>query len=459
MRQLWETGWMHNRVRMIVASFLTKDLLIDWREGERVFMEWLIDGDPTSNNGGWQWAASTGSDAQPYFRIFNPVTQGRSAATRMARTSEVGSRTARRAERARPRPLEVREPAGRVPPAHRGPRPASRSGARGVPACARARCAAVSGALDIRIGVSSCLLGAEVRFDGGHKRDRFVTDQLGEFVEWTPFCPELEAGLGVPRPAMRLVEAEGAPRLVETASGRDHTDALEDATARQIERIGALDLCGYVLKRGSPSCGMERTKVYRANAMPSHDGVGVFARALLARFPALPVEEEGRLNDPVLRENFIERVFAYRRLKDLFGGPWRSGDVVAFHTRHKLQLLAHSRSNYDALGRAVASVAATPQDAFEADYTRAFMQTMAIPATRGRNTDVLQHAAGHLKHIDAGPRRELADLIHDYRNGFVPLVVPITMLRHHARVGSVAYLCGQTYLEPHPKELMLRNHV
>jgi len=311
----------------------------------------------------------------------------------------------------------------------------------------------------IRVGVSSCLLGSQVRYDGGHKRDRFVDDQLGEFVDWVTFCPEVEAGLGVPRPAMRLVGASGAPRLVEIASARDHTDALEAATRRQMERLAELDVCGYVLKKGSPSCGMERVKVYGDEAMPSHDGVGVFARALLASFPSLPVEEEGRLKDAVLRENFIERIFAYQRVKDLFRGDWTAGEVVAFHTRHKLQLLAHSTKIYNALGRAVANGMKRDREAFARDYTDAFMKAMAIPATRGRNTNVLQHAAGHLEHLAPASRQELAELIHEYRRGLVPLVVPVTLLRHHARTGEVAYLQGQTYVEPHPRELMLRNHV
>jgi uncharacterized protein YbgA (DUF1722 family)/uncharacterized protein YbbK (DUF523 family) len=312
----------------------------------------------------------------------------------------------------------------------------------------------------LRVGVSSCLLGSQVRYDGGHKRDRFVDDQLGEFVDWVAFCPEVEAGLGVPRPAMRLVADPGrAPRLVEIGSGCDRTDALEVATRRQIERLAELDVSGYVLKKASPSCGMERVKVYCDGAMPSRDGIGVFARALLEHFPSLPVEEEGRLNDAVLRENFIERIFAYQRVKDLFRGDWTSGDAVRFHTRHKLQLLAHSTTLYDALGRAVAKVADRDRETFARDYTGEFMKAMSIPATRGRNTNVLQHAAGHLEHLAPAARQELAELIHEYRRGLVPLVVPVTLLRHHARTGEVAYLQGQTYLEPHPRELMLRNHV
>ncbi len=314
----------------------------------------------------------------------------------------------------------------------------------------------------IRLGVSSCLLGNAVRFDGGHKHDRFVTDGLGAFVEWVSVCPELEAGLGVPRPAMRLVEDgdDRGVRLVETASGLDHTAAMERYTQKRVRALRNLGLCGYVLKKGSPSCGMERVRVHPAGGgMPRNDGRGVFAAVLMAALPSLPVEEEGRLNDPVLRENFIERVFAYRRLQDVFQGRWTNGQVVRFHTAHKLQLMAHSPSAYRELGRLVAEVKQRPRAIFRDLYCDLFMQAMRRRASRGRNANVLQHAAGHLKHIDAGARQELAHLIHDYREGLVPLVVPVTLLRHHTRTWNVEYLNGQTYLEPHPKELMLRNHV
>jgi len=203
---------------------------------------------------------------------------------------------------------------------------------------------------------------------------------------------------------------------------------------------------------------MERVKVYAGSGMPRHDGVGLFARALMRGFPTLPVEEEGRLNDPVLRENFIERLFAYRRVRDLVLSERSAGDVVAFHTAHKLQLMAHSRAEYDELGRMVAAVTRFDRTAFASEYQQRFMAAMAIPTSRGRNANVLQHAAGHLD-LDSASRQELATLIHEYRRGLVPLIVCITLLRHHTRMGDVRYLDGQTYLEPHPKELMLRNHV
>ncbi len=312
----------------------------------------------------------------------------------------------------------------------------------------------------IRLGVSSCLLGDEVRFDGGHKRDRFVTDLLGTFVEWVSVCPEVEAGMGIPRPALRLTGDSDAPRMLEIKSGRDHTEAMKRFSGRRVRALRDLDLCGYILKKDSPSCGMTRVRVYGDKNMPNRKGRGLYASALMTAYPNLPVEDEGRLNDSKLRENFIERVFAYRRLCRLFRGRWTRGQVVAFHTAHKLQLMAHSTVAYRELGRLVAALKQTPRSTFRQDYERGFMGALTRVATRGRNTNVLQHAAGHLKsNLDSDSRAEMAQLIHDYRNGLVPLVVPVTLLGHHVRRQEVDYLAGQVFLEPHPRELMLRNHV
>ncbi len=312
----------------------------------------------------------------------------------------------------------------------------------------------------IRLGVSSCLLGNEVRFDGGHKRDRFVTDLLGRFVEWVPVCPEVEVGMGTPRPALRLVGEGDSVRMVEIKSGRDHTRAMERYSARRVRALRGLELCGYILKKDSPSCGMTRVKVYGEKRMPTRQGRGLYASALMEAYPNLPVEDEGRLNDPKLRENFIERVFAYQRLSCLFRGRWTRGQVVAFHTAHKLQLMAHSTVAYRELGRLVATLKQTPRAVFREQYESGFMEALSQLASRGRNANVLQHAAGHVKKkLDSASRGELADLIHDYRKGLVPLVVPLTLVGHHVRCQDVDYLKGQVFLEPHPKELMLRNHV
>jgi uncharacterized protein YbgA (DUF1722 family)/uncharacterized protein YbbK (DUF523 family) len=312
----------------------------------------------------------------------------------------------------------------------------------------------------IRIGISSCLLGAEVRFDGGHKRDLFLTDVLGRFVEFVPICPEVEAGFGTPRETMRLEQNTREVRLITTRTKRDVTERLALWSERRVEEIAGEDLCGYVLKKDSPSCGMERVKIYDAQGSPSRKGRGIFAERLLARFPALPTEEEGRLVDPLLRENFIERVFAYRRLRSLFRPRWTVGDLVAFHTAHKLAIMAHSPAAYRRLGGLVAAARARTRDDLAREYSSGFMSALAIVATRARHTNVLQHMAGYFtRQLDAGSRAELAGTITDYNRGLVPLIVPITLLRHYVRQHRVEYLAGQTYLDPHPKELMLRNHV
>ena len=313
---------------------------------------------------------------------------------------------------------------------------------------------------DIRIGISACLLGEQVRFDGGHKRDHFLTKILGPHVEYVPVCPEVEMGLGTPRETLRLVRSPAGVRMITTRTGIDHTEGMEEWSAGRLDDLARQDLSGYVLKKDSPSCGMERVKTYGSDGPPTRNGRGIFATALLERLPLLPVEEEGRLGDATLRENFIERVFAYRRLKDLFASRWTVGTLVRFHTAHKMSLLAHSTTAYNALGRIVATASGRPRPELRHDYETLFMSTLAVPATRARHTNVLQHMAGHLKKVvDDESRQELASSIDEYRRGLVPLVVPLTLIRHHVRREGIEYLRGQIYLEPHPRELMLRNHV
>lgn len=312
----------------------------------------------------------------------------------------------------------------------------------------------------IRIGVSTCLLGEPVRYDGGHKRDPLLTHLLAQYVTFVAVCPEVELGLGVPRPTLRLVSGDDGPRMVFHDSDRDITADMQRFAARRVKALEAQDLCGYVLKSNSPSCGMERVRVYNAKGMPHKNGTGLFAAALLAHLPLLPVEEEGRLHDPALRENFLERVFAFHRVKRVFRGRWRPGDVVAFHTREKLLVLSHEPEGYRALGRLVADIQQHPRAEFAATYQQRYMQALGKHATRGRHTNVMQHMAGYLKdHLDADAKAELGGLIDDYRKGLLPLIVPVTLIRHHVRRFDVAYLADQYYLQPHPKELMLRNHV
>jgi len=312
----------------------------------------------------------------------------------------------------------------------------------------------------VRIGISSCLLGNNVRFDGGHKKDPFLVETFGRFVEWVAVCPEVEMGLGTPRETLRLERRGGLVRLVMPKSGADHTDAMRAWAGKRLDQLSEADLSGFVLKKDSPSCGMERVKLYDENGGPARTGRGVFAEALLRRFPTLPVEEEGRLGDMRLRENFVNRIFAYHRLTAFFSARWTLGGLVAFHTAHKLLLMAHSPAAYQSLGRLVARAKGRPRQPLHHAYQRAFMDALARPAARKRHTNLLQLMVGYCsKQLSVDERQELAGLIEDYRRGLVPLVVPLTLVRHHVRRFDVRYLRGQVHLEPHPKELMLLNHV
>jgi len=312
----------------------------------------------------------------------------------------------------------------------------------------------------VRLGISACLLGEEVRYDGGHKRDGFLTGTVGRFVEWVPVCPEVEAGLGTPREPIRLVSAAGRIRVLGVKTNGDVTGQLQKLSVRRVAELAAMSLDGYVLKKDSPSCGLLRVKVYSDQGPPIRSGRGIFASTLAESLPLLPLEEEGRLQDPTLREGFIERVFAHRRLRELLSKPLRLGALVDFHARHKLQLMVHSPDAYRRLGRLVANAKGRPSRDLAKEYGEAFMGALAVPASRGRHVNVLQHIAGYFQdRIDAAARRDIADTIEDYRRGLVPLVVPITLVTHHARTCEIQYLLTQAYLQPHPKELMLRNHV
>lgn len=312
----------------------------------------------------------------------------------------------------------------------------------------------------IRIGISSCLLGEAVRFDGGHKRDSFLADTFGRWVEWVSVCPEVEFGLGTPRPTMRLERQGSRTRLVTPKTGEDHTEPMTAFSRRRADELAREDLVGYVLKKDSPSCGMERVKVYDRHGTPARTGVGLYAAALQARFPLLPIEEEGRLSDPRRRENFVERVFAYRRLRTFFSGRWTIGGLVGFHTAHTLLIMSHSTVAYQRLGRLVASARTLERATLRERYECGFMEALGASATPRRHANVLQHMIGHFRaKLDPASRQELVTCVDEYRRGRLPLIVPVTLIRHHVRAQGVAYLAGQLYLEPHPKELMLRNHV
>ncbi len=312
----------------------------------------------------------------------------------------------------------------------------------------------------IRLGVSSCLLGAKVRFDGGHKRDRFLNDVLGEWFEWVAVCPELDIGLGIPRPSIRLVLDQPFPRLIQPVTGEDLTERMEEYSQTKVTELMAGDLDGYILKRASPSCGMERVKVFGKGGSPTKNGVGVFARILMERWPMLPVEEEGRLNDPVLRERFIEHVFCRHRWSSLVRRGLTRRGLVEFHTAHKLVLRAHNEAGYRRLGQIVASAGTVSDSELFSTYEAEFHDTLNTKATIKRHANVLYHVLGYLKLVlDPFEKKEAVQLIEDYRLGLVPLIVPITLLRHHIHKHEIEYMMGQIYLEPHPREMMLRNRV
>lgn len=312
----------------------------------------------------------------------------------------------------------------------------------------------------IRIGISSCLLGERVRYDGGHKLDHFLKDTLGAYVEWVPVCPEVEAGFPVPREPMRLAGDVAAPRLVTVRSGIDHTERMTRWAEAKIGMIQRMDLCGFVFKSRSPSSGMRGVKVYGPSGVPTHAGVGIFARMFMDRFPFVPVEDEGRLHDPSLRENFIERIFVYRRWKELVRGRVALLELVSFHTDHKLLILAHSPRHYTQLGRIVAHAKEKDRQALLNEYFTVLMDGLKLIATTKKNTNVLQHIAGYFKtQLSSDEKRELLDVIDAYHKGIVPLIVPMVLINHYVRKYDEQYLKRQFYLHPHPAELMLRNHV
>jgi uncharacterized protein YbgA (DUF1722 family)/uncharacterized protein YbbK (DUF523 family) len=307
-----------------------------------------------------------------------------------------------------------------------------------------------------RLGVSACLLGHPVRYDGGHKRDAFVTATLGPFVDWVPVCPEMELGLGAPRPPIRLVGDAKAPRLVVERTGDDITAGMRRLARERAGALADLGLDGYVFKRASPSCGLHRVPVYDAQGARRGEGRGLFAAELAERLPWLPAEEEGRLSDPAIREHFVERVFAAARWRRFAATGPRARDLVAFHAAHKFAVLAHSPGHYGRLGRLVAEAGTRLAAVLDA-YAGLLMAALAARATRGRHTNVLQHLAGFVTpELAGGDRAELLAAIEEYRTGRGSLMVPLTLLRHHVRRLDLAYLADQVYLAPHPEELIRR---
>jgi len=311
----------------------------------------------------------------------------------------------------------------------------------------------------IKLGISACLLGQTVRYDGGHTHDLYLTDTLGKFVEFVPVCPEVECGLGVPREPMRLVGDPASPRLVTTRTGQDLTDRMVRYARERVIQLENEALCGFIFKTRSPSSGMERVKIYNEKGTPIKKGVGIFARAFMEHFPLVPVEDEGRLHDPGLREHFIERVFVLKRWRDLMAQRPTRGKIVDFHTRHKLLIMSHSEKHHRELGRLVASAKHFPIKELRDRYCNHLMEALRIRSSVKKHSNVLLHILGYFKkELSRDEKQEALEIIEQYRNGYFPLIVPITLLNHFVRKYDKQYLKEQYYLNPHPLELKLRNH-
>lgn len=311
----------------------------------------------------------------------------------------------------------------------------------------------------LKLGVSSCLLGNEVRFDGGHQHDRFVTHTLGQYAQFIAVCPEVECGLPIPREAMRLVGSVDAPRLLGRKSSTDFTDTMKTWMDGKLDTLAGAQLDGFIFKRMSPSSGMERVKVYSPEGMAKKEGVGIFARGFMERFPNLPVEEDGRLNDPVLRENFIQRIFVHRRWRDLVSTNKSHGGLVKFHTAHKLTILSHNEEIYRQLGNIVADAGNQDVDTLFEKYITILMDVLKERSTVKMHTNVLMHVFGYFKNeLSSDEKKEMLEILENYRAGQLPLIVPLTMLKHFVRKYGQEYLAGQVYLNPHPLKLKLLNH-
>ena len=312
----------------------------------------------------------------------------------------------------------------------------------------------------IKLGISTCLLGENVRYDGGHKLDRFLTDTLGQYVEYVPVCPEVECGLPVPRESMHLEGDPEFPRLVTLRTKQDMTERMVSWAKRRVVELEKEGLCGFIFKSDSPSSGMERVRVYNEKGMPVKKGVGMFARIFMEHYPLLPVEDEGRLHDPKLRENFVERIFTLKRWREVLVKKGSRGNLVDFHTQHKLLILSHSPKHYQIMGKLVAQAKEIPlKDLFQ-QYQTILMEALLLKTTPKKNGNVLMHMMGYFKEqLSSDEKQELLEVMDHYRQEYIPLIVPMTLINHYVRKYDQPYLKEQVYLTPHPLELQLRNHV
>ena len=311
----------------------------------------------------------------------------------------------------------------------------------------------------IKLGISSCLMGEPVRWNGGHSRDRYLTDILGHYVAYVPVCPEVECGMGVPRETLRLVGNPDHPNLVTSKTNVDHTHRMTEWARKRVKELEKENLCGFVFKKNSPSSGLYKVPVKNFKGMPQKKGQGIFARIFTEHFPLVPVEEDGRLHDAKLRETFIEQIFALMRWRETSSKKKRLGSLIDFHTRHKLLIMSHSPTHLKMMGKLVAeSKTLSAEDVF-AQYEALLIAALRLKSTLKRNINVLQHIMGYFKkRLSPDEKQELLEIIEQYRQEFVPLIVPVTLLNHYVRKYKQPYLAQQFYLNPHPISLKLRNH-
>lgn len=307
----------------------------------------------------------------------------------------------------------------------------------------------------IRIGISACLMGEKVRYNGEHSHDPYLIGTLGNFFEYVPVCPEVECGMSTPRETVRLVGDPEKPRLVTSSTGIDKTDQMMSWIQTKLKQLEKEDLSGFIFKSKSPSSGLYRIKVYGEKGQPILNGVGMFARAFCEHFPRLPVEEEGRLHDIKLRENFLEKIFTLTHWRELIQNEKNLGSLLAFHTRNKLLLLSHNQSQYRLMGKLVATGKQLTVEVLFATYEKMLLKTLDYQTTAKKNINVLLHMVGYFKkQLNKDEKDELIDIIEQYRGGYVPLIVPLTLLKHYARKYQIDYLLNQNYLDP--IELKLR---
>jgi uncharacterized protein YbgA (DUF1722 family)/uncharacterized protein YbbK (DUF523 family) len=311
----------------------------------------------------------------------------------------------------------------------------------------------------IKLGISSCLLGAKVRYDGKHRLNPFLKETLGQFVKWIPVCPEVECGLPVPREAMQLVGYPMNVRLLTIKKKVDYTDLMKEYTFSKIPSLREENLSGFIFKSKSPSSGMQGVDIYNSKGQPEFKGTGLFAEEVMCHFPLMPVEDDTRLHNSVIRENFIERIFVYKRWRELIQNKPVRNKLIEFHTRHKFLIMAHSPSVLIKLGNLVAWKKEIQELDLYNQYISVLMKGLKVEATLSKNVNVIEHLLGYLKkNLNQSEKQEFLEIVENYQQGLIPLIVPLTLIRHYGRKYKITYLNDQYYLNPHPAELMLRNH-